>query len=94
MNILPLPQISFSTFTPDPNLHKSQIYTGPKFTQKNKFGSGVNVENVNLGQRQYCNTSFPEWWQWAVSLCEELDITNISKAFLVLSMFPCRGKHI
>ena len=75
-------------FTQIPDLHRTQIYT------KNKFGSGVNVENVNLGQRQYCNTSFPEWWQCAVSLCEELDITNISKAFLVLSMFPCRGKHI
>ena len=27
------PKFTFSTFTPDPNLHKSQIYTGPKFTQ-------------------------------------------------------------
>ena len=67
-----------------PHLHQTQIYTNPRFTQdpnlhkKNKFGSGVNVENVNLGQRQYCNTSFTEWWQCAVSFCEELDITNIS----------------
>ena len=27
------PKFTFSTFTPDPNLHKSQIYTGPIFTQ-------------------------------------------------------------
>ena len=27
------PKFTFSTYTPDPNLHKSQIYTGPKFTQ-------------------------------------------------------------
>ena len=27
------PKFTFYTFTPDPNLHKSQIYTGPKFTQ-------------------------------------------------------------
>ena len=97
VNILPLPQISFSTFTPDPNLHKSQIYTGPKFTQKNKFGSGVNVENVNLGQRQYCNTSFTEWWQCAVSFCEELDITNISNVksfFSTLDVSLQRKKYL
>ena len=27
------PKFTISIFTPDPNLHKSQIYTGPKFTQ-------------------------------------------------------------
>ena len=27
------PKFTFSTFTPDPNLHKSQIYSEPKFTQ-------------------------------------------------------------
>ena len=27
------PKFTFSIFTPDPNLHKSQIYTGPIFTQ-------------------------------------------------------------
>ena len=27
------PKFTFSKFAPDPNLHKSQIYMGPKFTQ-------------------------------------------------------------
>ena len=53
------PKFTFSIFTPDPNLHKSQIYTGPIFTQPRFTQTHVRtyiLRNPNLHKTQIYTT--------------------------------------